>query len=431
MILDGVMEEIEKEKREGDFIYPFYEEYCFSNIPFTILKFFGIKTERTMLPSKLSGERTEFEGTGKLILLIIDGFGYDQWLHYHKQHEFLDKLTKRGVVSPITTVFPTTTANAITTINTGLTPQEHGLIEWYVYFREIDMIINTVHFKPLGSKRQDELLEMDVNPKILYDGNTIYQTLKKEDIKTFTYINEEDAHSVYSKLMFKGSTIKHAINTSDLITKLRKNLGKEKGPAYHYVYLGSLDSIEHKHGPHTKEYHAELSSISSLLKKELIEKIDKKTAKESLLIVTADHGQLNVNPGKTIYLNRYQKLVQNLQKSPEGNVILPTGSPRDVFLHVQPDKVHEIREYLSQKLGEKAVIMDTKEEIERGLFGKGEPRTEFIDRVGNLLILPKKNHTIWYKHPNGRKFDLLGHHGGLSREEMLVPFAMAKLSTLK
>jgi len=293
------------------------------------------------------------------------------------------------------------------------------------------MIINTVPFKPLGSKRQDELLESGVNPNILYEGNTIHQTLKKEDVKTFVFINESYAHSAYSKLIFKGSTIKSAITISDLIVKLRKHLEKEKGPTYYYVYLGSLDSIEHEYGPHTDEYHAELSSISFLLEKELIEKIDKKNAKESLLIITADHGQLNVNPKETIYLNRFSKLIKNFQKSQKRKVILPTGSPRDVFLHVKPEKVEEVREFLSQKLGEKAEIMETDEAIEKGLFGTGKPKDEFFDRVGNLLILPHKNHTIWYEHPKGRKFDLLGHHGGLNKEEMLVPFAIAKLSMLK
>jgi hypothetical protein len=65
-----------------------------------------------------------------------------------------------------------------------------------------------------------------------------------------------------------------------------------------------------------------------------------------------------------------------------------------------------------------------------GLFGKGKPKKEFYERVGNLLILPYKNHTIWYEHIKGKKFDLLGHHGGLSEDEMLVPFAIAKLSNL-
>ena len=178
--------------------------------------------------SKIINETTELEETNKLILLIIDGFGFNQWLRYYKQHEFFSKLTKRGVVSPITSVFPSTTANAITTINSGLTPQEHGLPEWFVYFKEIDQIINTIHFKPLGSKQKDELLEQGVNPTILYNGKTIHQKLKKEKVKTFTFIDESIAHSAYSKLVFKGSTIKPAITNSDLIVKLRKTFRKNE-----------------------------------------------------------------------------------------------------------------------------------------------------------------------------------------------------------
>ncbi|MEJ2242169.1 MAG: alkaline phosphatase family protein, partial [Candidatus Bathyarchaeota archaeon] len=132
MIDDGILKFIENEKREGDFLYPFYDKYCFSKIPSTILKFFDVKT-KTTLPSKLVPEKNEFKETNKLILLIIDGFGFNQWLRYYEQNEFFSRITNEGIFSPITTVFPSTTANAITTLNTGLTPQEHGLPEWFVY----------------------------------------------------------------------------------------------------------------------------------------------------------------------------------------------------------------------------------------------------------------------------------------------------------
>jgi predicted AlkP superfamily pyrophosphatase or phosphodiesterase len=430
LILDGILKLIEKEKKEGDFIYPFYEKYCFSKIPSTILNFFGVKTENKSSISKMN-KTIEFEKTNKLILLIVDGFGFNQWSNYYMQHEFFAKISKRGTVFPITSVFPSTTANAITCINSGLTPQEHALPEWVIYFKEIDQIINTVHFKPLGSKQNDELLELGINPTILFDGKTIHQKLKEEKVDTFTFIDESIAQSVYSKLVFEGSTIRPAVNNSDLIIKLRKQLERTKGPGYFYLYLGNLDSIAHKYGPHTEEYKTELTSLSFLLEKELVEKIDAKTAKESLLFVTADHGQLNTDPQKTVYLNRYKKLVQNFQKSPNNKAILPTGSPRDVFLHIKPDKIQETREFLSSELKEKAEVIESEEAINRGLFGMGKPKTEFLDRIGNLLILPHGNHTIWYKHPKGREFDLLGFHGGLNSDEMLVPFAKAKLSALK
>jgi predicted AlkP superfamily pyrophosphatase or phosphodiesterase len=430
MIVRELENAIRKQRKEGEFIYPFYEKYCFSNIPSTILKFFGIKSERPILPSELYKDKIETGNSNKIVLLLVDGFGYNQWLKYYKNYEFFNIFSQKGVVSPLTSIFPSTTAATLTTINTGLTPQEHALLEWVLYFKEIDMIINTLPFSPLDKKGQDRLLEAGVNPKILYRGNTIYQTLKKSGIRSFTFINESYAYSAYSKLVHKGSITIPFINFSDLVVRLRKTLEIEKGPVYFYVYVGDLDPIEHKYGPHTEEYYAELSVLSFLLKKELLEKIDRKVASETLFLITTDHGQLNVSPKETVYLNKYRELVNSFQKSKKKKPILPTGSPRNVFLHIEQSKLDKMYNFLSKKLKEKAKVVKTEEAIKMGLFGKGKPRKEFYDRVGNLLILPYKNHTTWYEHIKGKKFDLLGHHGGLSEDEMLVPFAITKLSNL-
>jgi len=427
-ILREIEKEIIKEKKEGEFIYPFYEKYCFSNIPSTVLKFFDIKTERPSLPPEVYKDKVEIKNSNKVVLILVDGLGYNQWLRYFKNYKFFDIFNQRGIVSPITTMFPSTTAATLTTINTGLTPQEHGLLEWVLYFKEIDMIINTLPFTSLDEK--NTLLEMGINPKILYKGNTIYQNLKKEGVRSFSFIDESYAYSPYSKLVHKGSTIIPFINSSDLVVRLRKTLEKEKGPAYFYIYVGDLDSMEHKYGLHTEEYYTELSVISFLLKKELLEKIDRKVAKETILLITADHGQLNVLPKETIYLNKYQKLVNAFQESKKKRKILPTGSPRDIFLHIKPNKLDKIYNFLFSKLKEKAKIIKMDKAIKSGLFGIGKPKKEFYDRVGNLLILPYSNRTIWYEHIKGKRFDLLGMHGGLSEDEMLIPFGISKLSNL-
>jgi len=421
---------IEEESRVGEFIYPSYEKYCFSNIPSTILKFFNIKTRRPSLPPKIYRNRVEYEDSKKIILLLIDGYGYNQWLECHKKYKFLKEISQNGVISPITTVFPSTTAAALTTINTGLTPQEHALPEWHIYFEEIDMIINTLPFTPLGDKGQDRLLEMGVNPKILYNGNTIYQTLKNESVKSYTFIKASYAHSCYSKIVHEGSTIVPFITYSDMFTKLRKIVKEEKGPAYFYAYLDNLDAIGHLYGPHTMEYFAELSALSYSIKTELLEKIGRKETKQTLLLITSDHGQVGISPEDTIYLNEFQKLTHALKRSKKGKPILPTGSARDVFLHIEPTKLEGTYNFLSKKLQRKAKVMKTIDATEIGLFGIGKPRKRFFERVGDLLVLPYNKHTVWYEHMKGKKMYFLGCHGGLSRDEMFVPFAMAKLSEL-
>ncbi len=427
MIFKEDDESIKKQCINGDFLYPFYEKNCISNIPGTLLDLFDIHTKRK-LPTDLS---TETENVNKVVLFVLDGFGYNQFIRYHKESKFLANLAEKGNIFPLTSVFPSQTTNALTTLNTGLTPQEHGLFEYYLYLKEVDRIVSSLSFDPLGSKRRNELVDKGFDPKLLLNGNTIQKKLRTQGVKTFVHIYTGYAYSNYATLLFDGSIVVTNLKSSDLIVNLRKTLEKEKGPAYFFVHLSNLDTISHEYGPKSYEYGAELSVISYLLNKELVQKIDNRTAKETLLLMTSDHGNVDIIPQNTTYLNDFPQIVKNLQVGKSGKRIFPTGSARDVFLHVKEEKQTETLDLLEKKIGDKAKVVETKEAIKNGLFGLGNVSTEFYDRAGNCLILPYRNETIWFEHFKDRRLNLLGHHGGLNEEEMLVPLAITKLSDLK
>ena len=429
MILKELKKTIEKQKRKNLFIHPFYEKYCFSNIPATIMELFKIQPGKPTLPNELF-RGIDSDNFNKVIILLIDGFGYQQWLECYRRYEFFNLISEKGIVSPLTTVFPSTTAATLTTINTGLTPQEHALLEWHVYFKEIDMIIKTLPFTTLDGKRLDRLTKNEVNKKILYEGDTIHRTFKKANVKSFSFVKASYAYSCYSKIVHNYSEIIPFLTFSDLTIKLRKLFESEKGQAYFYIYVDDLDVIEHLHGLYTQEYFTTLSELSYHFTKEVFKKTKKEKAKEAIFIVTSDHGQIEASPNDTIYLNKYKELKEALQEGRKGKPILPTGSPRDVFIHVKPEKIEKTLCFLSDKLDSKAKVMTTNEAIKLGLFGTGKLKKRFLDRVGDILILPYKNNTIWYEHIKGEKVQLLSYHGGLSESEMLVPFAITKFSEL-
>ena len=110
---------------------------------------------------------------------------------------------------------------------------------------------------------------------------------------------------------------------------------------------------------------------------------------------------------------------------------MPTGSARDVFLHVKEEKLTATKELLTQRIGAKAKIVETKEAIKNGLFGLGKAGNEFLDRAGNLLILPYRNETVWFDHYKDINYNPIGQHGGLNEDEMLVPLAITTLNNLK
>ena len=213
MIAYKIIDQIRKHTRrnklfsweEEKFISPFYEKYCFSNIPATVFFLFNIKPQGTPLPQDLYQNVLRTRKPLKVVLILIDALGFNQWLRYFKECAFFDILTRKGLIVPLTTVFPSTTTAAITTLNTGLTPQEHALPEWHLYLKEIDQIIETLPFTPLGGKQPDKLLKLGVNPKILFRGKTIHQELKKVGISSFSFVSKNYADSSYSKLIYKGS----------------------------------------------------------------------------------------------------------------------------------------------------------------------------------------------------------------------------------
>jgi len=278
---------------------------------------------------------------------------------------------------------------------------------------------------------RDRLLEAGVKPAILFDGKTVYQALAKAQVPSFTFIRDTYAQSAYSRRVHKGSRTVRFINASDLLVNLRQTISQVSGPAYFYVYWDAVDAISHTYGPHTEQYHAELAGFSYLLREELLEKTDRRVAEDVLLIVTADHGHIAVAPQEALYLNRYPSLVRSLQRSAAGKTILPWGSPRDVFLRVEDEALPAVAAWLRKRLQGKALVMAAHEALEQGFFGRGTPHRRLKRRIGNLLILPHRQHLVWYEHVKGKKFGLRGTHGGLSADEMLIPLAVANLAALR
>lgn len=415
-----------RKRDDGDFLYPCYQENCISNIPGTVLDLFDVKTSLPKLPLDIDND-----GVNKVVVFVLDGFGLNQFLRYNKDHKFLSTLTEKSDIYPLTSIFPSQTTNALTTLNTGLTPQQHGLFEYYIYIKEVGKIVNTLRFEPLGSYGGNELVKSGFDLKVLFNETNIQSMLKEAGVESFTHIFSSYAYSNSSRMLFKDSTFVPSLKSSDLIVNLKKKLENTTGPAYFFVHLANLDTISHEYGPNSYEYGAEVSAISYLLNKELTQKIDPKTAKQTLLLLTSDHGGVDIVPEHTTYLNGFAELLSNLKTGAGGEPILPTGSARDVFLHVQDEKMDDTKELLNKTVGTKAKIVETKQAIDNGLFGLGKPTKRFLDRAGNLLILPYLNETVWFDHFKEVNYTPRGQHGGLNKDEMLVPLAVTKLSNLK
>ena len=399
-----------------------------SNVPTKILSVFGVRDSGPTLPADALGN-VETAGVEKVILLVCDGFGYREWKN-QEGSGFVKSISERGSVRPITTVFPSTTAAALTSISTGLTPQEHGLPEWYVYMSELGEIIVSLPFTRPGEYGRDTLAGV-LDSKALFDERTIFQRLKAEGVGSVTLVNRQLAHTVYSTLSTAGSDLASYMTASDLAVSLRRRVEESQGPTLFYAYWPYLDTVEHTYGPNTEEAEVEASLISHALQEGFLSKLKKEVSKETLILVTADHGQVNVVPEDLLYMNRWAGLARAFARAPSGKSILPWGGARDVFMQIDENLLDGTMDYLEEKLAGRASVVKTEELIKQGLFGVNKPSRRFRRRAGNLMILPHRKNTIWYRYRQGDSLRVKGHHGGLTRDEMTIPLAAARVSDIQ
>ncbi|MCK6545212.1 alkaline phosphatase family protein [Myxococcota bacterium] len=427
MLHEKMLERLRRDHRRDGFTHPAYGAHSIAELVPTVQALLGVEPGRATFPAEVS-ER--WRGVKRVVVLVVDGLAWSHLAKYHARGPAFERIVQRGDVHPITSVFPSTTPAALTTLHSGLTPQEHGLPEWTVFFEEIDAIIETLPFRVLASGGRDTLLQAGGASEMLYEGPTVYQHLARAGVRSWVFNYFEYATSAYSRATQKGANVVPYTNVSDLLGRARKVLHEEPA-GYLFLYWGNIDGVMHKYGPNTPEHLAELDFFVEALERELFAKLTKEDARETLFVMTADHGQVNVEKERIIYLNRYLPLEAYYQRSKgSAQAIVPTGGPHDVFLFISPSRVEETVRFLSHELQGKARVLRTEEAIASGLFGTGTPSPKLLRRVGNVLVLPRRGHHVWYEHSPTHPFKQLGCHGGLSEEEMVVPLALASLEDL-
>jgi hypothetical protein len=136
---------------------------------------------------------------------------------------------------------------------------------------------------------------------------------------------------------------------------------------------------------------------------------------DAILLMTADHGQIECDPERTFLVNKlYPELARWFQTTANGTPILPTGNFRDMVLHIQPDRLEAARWELGNRLEGQALVVPVEDLIVQGFFGNATEQLR--SRIGNLMVLPYGNGLVWwegYSMPHFR-----GYHGGLAPEEM-------------
>lgn len=392
---------------------PIYQGYAFSQIPQTIINLLTQENKEGLPKLAVADSYGSYDG---VVLFLIDGFGWEFFEKFSPSCPFLRRIIKEGVVSKISSQFPSTTAAHITTIHTGLNVGHTGIYEWFYYEPVVRKMIAPLLFSYAGDLSSDRL-RSQYDPKDIFPFKTFYQKLLSYNITSFIWQDEKIAHSSYSKALCQGATM---MPYTTFLSALRSLVdiccNSKKSPFYCFVYLSDVDSMGHRHGIASDYFSRAITDCWKLIETDFWKPL-RKSSKRIATLFTADHGMSPVDPHQTLYVNKaFPDILSAMKKDFQGRILAPAGSCRDLFLHVQEEKLMEITSFLSKSLEGRAKVIPTKKLVEEGFFGGVSDRLQ--QRIGNLVILPYFNEAVWWFEKKRFEQHFFAAHGGLSPQEM-------------
>jgi len=340
-----------------------------------------------------------------VVLLLIDGLGYNYLVGRGAGGSLARHLAGR-----MTSVFPSTTASAITTTFTGLAPAEHGLTGWYTWFPEAGTIAAALPFKPRGAG--ETLEQRGIAPAALYRGTPLFDTLAVES-HVVSYRPIVDSN--YNRHFCGRSNRRAYDDLAGFVAQTEAAVKSGSGRKFVYAYYPEFDTSSHRHGVAS----AETSAIYARIDAAFSDLLRRLSGTDTALILTADHGFIDCPAEKALDLAACPALGALLARP-------LTGERRVAFCHVRPGKHAEFVARASAWLEGKADILAGSVVLGEGWFGNGDLHPHLAARAGDFVLMMREPYTIKDWVPGEPRHLHIGNHGGMSADEMYIPLVFAR-----
>lgn len=383
-----------------DLMLPDYKGGSIVNLMSSLMKALGSDSPYAPLNILPSEELKDFD---TVILLVIDGLGYD-FLTTHGTGGILCENLKGSMTS----VFPATTATAVTTFTTGVAPQQHAITGWFVYLKEIGTVTTILPFR---SRSGSISIDKMVPPTRIFDSEPFFNKITCD---SYYIIDGGLVDSCYTTALAGRAQRVPYYTIDDFFEQLRKCIEKPNSK-YIYAYWSRLDAISHEYGTtservfsHFRELHDNLDAFSDSL-----------DGTNTILLITADHGLVDIPREGVIHVKEHPEFVQTLS--------LPVcGEPRTAYCYVHPARTVDFENYVQEHFGNFCTLYKTEELVKKNAFGLFEPHQALSDRTGDYVLVMDRSHVLRHFIAGEREYNFVGYHAGATRDEMLVPLIVIK-----
>jgi hypothetical protein len=377
---------------------PDYHGGSIVNLMATIARACG--TGETLYPPLAALADCDLQRARNIILIVIDGLGYN----YLMQH---GSRLREHVKARLTSLFPSTTATAITAFMTGVPAQQHGLTGWFTWFKETGSVIAPLPFTARHNGRP--LNESGIHPAALFPTSPLYDSFKVPTV----VISPKNIVGSPFNVRHCGRARRIGYDGSrQLFREIEAAAKANRNRNFIYAYYPELDSLAHVHGIASWQVADLFAKLDSLFG-ELLSAV---SGSESAILVCADHGFVDIE--HTIELEKHPALAQTL--------ILPLcGERRIAYCYVRRECETRFKTYVLEHLSQYAELRESRALIDEGWFGLGTAHPNLCERIGDYTLVMKGRYAIKDWVLGERRHHHVGAHGGVSEDEMFVPLVVA------
>lgn len=398
-------------------VFPDYHGRAISNLPGSVCRWLGAPP---LAPSLAKTYHQELDDHFQHVVVIMaDGMGI------HLLQEAIaagpeaghgpnvwQRLLDDSLLAPLTSIVPSTTTAALTTLWTGLTPLEHGIIGYELWLKEYGLIANMISHAPASfSNDLDSLRRAGFQAENFLPLPRLGSHLRTNGVQSYAFQPAPIAYSGLSRMILTDANVVPYHTQSDLWVSLKGLLlSKTQERTYTYVYWGNLDELGHRFGPQDERIQLECAAFGAQLE-QFLAAYHRVRRQKTLFLLTADHGQIATPPRAEYDLKNHPALMACL-------TMMPSGENRLPYLFLRSGSEESARQYIQETWPGQFRLFSASQVMQSGLLGDGPMYPAVADRLGDWVAIPQDNAYWWWANkPN----TLLGRHGGLSEAEMLVP----------
>jgi hypothetical protein len=401
-------------------IHPHYSGLSILNLAASLESWLGLPPG-PHTPLQLPALDSLAKGAQQVVVCLLDALSFSRFTHWLEgPGRPLLKMVEDGLLAPLTSVLPSTTTSALTTLWTGRSQAEHGILGYELLLREYGLIANMITLAPAAFDNQRGLLERaGVRPQSLLPVPTLGTRLMQAGMEAHAFIGNSIRGSGLSRMHYADTTVHGFGSPADLWHSMRQLVERAPdGKRFTWAYYSGVDALSHIYGPDSDLVRAEFEFFVRAMVDLFVQPLGQSAGRDVLLLLLSDHGQVATTVQPLFQLSRHPNLTRGLHCSPTGEARLP-------YLYLKPGRVEMVREYINREWPDVFTWLDSGDALRAGLFGPGTPCEQAASRLGDAVLVSHGPAYLWWA---DKPDTLLGRHGSLTAEEMLVPLLATRLA---